>query len=253
MAIVKARDLVKRYPLAKGFHLAVDEVSLDIEAGAVFGILGPNGAGKTSVLEMLEGIRDLDGGSVWIDGLDISRHATEVKQITGVQLQASEYFDNLHLLDLLKLFCGLYAKRADPLELLELVNLKDKAGQQPVSLSGGERQRFTIACALASRPKILFLDEPTTGLDPQARRNLWALIQNLNANGMTIVLSTHNMEEAELLCHRLAIMDRGRIAAEGSPGELIRRHAPSRPAPKTPERGNLEDVFLALTGHELQE
>ena len=252
-SILEVRSLSKRYrlPAGKGFHLAVDKVSLEIDEGRVFGILGPNGAGKTSLLEMLEGIRDPDEGEVRIDGLNLATHPYEVKKIIGVQLQASEYFDNLHLLELLTLFSGLYSRQTEPARLLELVDLSDKAQAKPVDLSGGQRQRFTIACALASQPKLLFLDEPTTGLDPQAKRNLWRLIQKLNADGMTILLTTHNMEEAEILCDQIAIMDDGRVVAEGSPQDLIREYAPE-PA-ETPMTGNLEDVFLKLTGHQLQE
>lgn len=253
MAMIEVRELVKRYPLpdGKGFHLAVDRVSLVMESGTVFGILGPNGAGKTSLLEMLEGIRDPDAGSVRVAGLDVVAKPYAVKQLIGVQLQASEYFDSLNLRELLALFCGLYGRKSDPLHLLELVDLPDRAAAKPVDLSGGQRQRFTIACALANRPQVLFLDEPTTGLDPQARRNLWQLVRNLNADGMTILLTTHNMEEAELLCDEIAIMDAGRVVARGSPAALIGEYAPE--PTETPRTGNLEDVFLHLTGRELRE
>ena len=253
MAMIEVRELVKRYPLpeGKGFHVAVDQVSLTIEGGQVFGVLGPNGAGKTSLLEIMEGIRDPDAGSVQLDGLDVVARPYEVKKVIGVQLQASEYFDKLSLRELLTLFCGLYGHRSDPLKLLELVDLPEKAAAKPVDLSGGQRQRFTIACALANRPQVLFLDEPTTGLDPQARRNLWELVRSLNADGMTILLTTHNMEEAELLCDEIAIMDAGRVVARGSPAELIARHAPESSGVRL--TGNLEDVFLRLTGHGLRE
>jgi ABC-2 type transport system ATP-binding protein len=254
MPIVEARNLVKQYrkPGRKREHLlAVDGVSLAIEPGEVFGILGPNGAGKTTTLEMLEGLTDIDSGDALIDGIDVSKEPNRVKEIIGVQLQANEYFDHLTLADLLNLFSGLFHRRVDPLALLRRVGLEEKAEAKPAQLSGGQKQRFSIASALINEPKVLFLDEPTTGLDPQAKRNLWKLVEELNAAGMTIVLTTHNMEEAEHLCDRIAIMDHGRIVAAGAPQELILEHAPEPPAARL--HGNLEDVFLTLTGHALRE
>ena len=253
-AIIVIDRLSKRYPLPdnrKQSFLAVNEVSLSIKAGEIFGILGPNGAGKTTTLEMLEGLNDIDGGSASIDGVDVQSDPYRVKQLIGVQLQANEYFDNLSLQELLTLFAALYSSSIDASALLEKVNLADKAKAKPATLSGGQKQRFSIACALVNNPRVLFLDEPTTGLDPQAKRNLWDLVRELNSNGMTIVLTTHNMEEAEILCQRLAIMDHGRIVAQGTPQDLILQHAPE--PPQAPLHGNLEDVFLALTGHELRE
>jgi ABC-2 type transport system ATP-binding protein len=252
--ILHAQDLRKRYPRPdrRGeFFQAVDGISLQIRSGEIFGLLGPNGAGKTTTLEMLEGLNDIDSGSATICGLDVSREPYRVKQLIGVQLQANEYFDHLSLRELLRLFTALYGRRQDPDALLEHVNLLDKAAAKPARLSGGQKQRFSIACALVNEPRILFLDEPTTGLDPQAKRKLWELVQALNREGMTIVLTTHNMEEAEYLCHRIAIMDHGRIIAEGTPLELIERHAPE--PPRVPTHGNLEDVFLHLTGSALRE
>lgn len=252
--ILQARDLRKRYPRPdrRGeYFQAVDGISLQIHAGEVFGLLGPNGAGKTTTLEMLEGLNDIDSGHALICGLDVSQEPYRVKQLIGVQLQANEYFDHLNLRELLMLFSTLYGRPQDPDALLARVDLLDKAAAKPARLSGGQKQRFSIACALVNEPRILFLDEPTTGLDPQAKRRLWELVQTLNAQGMTIVLTTHNMEEAEYLCHRLAIMDHGRIIAEGSPLELIERHAPTPPRQAT--HGNLEDVFLHLTGSALRE
>ncbi|HMB72566.1 MAG TPA: ABC transporter ATP-binding protein, partial [Gammaproteobacteria bacterium] len=248
------RDLVKEYlrPDSKSERFrAVDGVSLEIEAGCVFGILGPNGAGKTTTLEMLEGLTDIDAGTAQIDGIDVARYPNKVKEIIGVQLQANEYFDHLSLSDLLKLFSDLFNREQDPLVLLARVNLEEKARAKPATLSGGQKQRFSIASALVNEPKVLFLDEPTTGLDPQAKRNLWDLVSNLNAGGMTIVLTTHNMEEAEHLCDRIAIMDHGRIIAEDTPQQLITTHAPEPPQARL--HGNLEDVFLKLTGHVLRE
>jgi ABC-2 type transport system ATP-binding protein len=252
--ILHAQDLRKRYPRPdkRGeFFQAVDGISLQIRAGEIFGLLGPNGAGKTTTLEMLEGLNDIDSGTAFICGLDVSREPYRVKQLIGVQLQANEYFDHLNLRELLRLFSALYGRPQDPDALLEKVNLLDKAEAKPARLSGGQKQRFSIASALVNAPRILFLDEPTTGLDPQAKRKLWELVQALNAQGMTIVLTTHNMEEAEYLCHRLAIMDHGRIIAAGTPQELIEQHAPE--PPRVPTHGNLEDVFLHLTGTALRE
>jgi len=254
MSVVKLNKLVKKYPRPdnkKDSFYAVNGVSLTIEAGQIYGILGPNGAGKTTTLEMVEGITDIDDGSASVDGMDVTRSPYEVKQIIGVQLQANEYFDHLSLVELLTLFSNLYGRDDDPHKLLAKVNLREKALAKPSNLSGGQKQRFSIACALVNDPKVLFLDEPTTGLDPQAKRNLWDLVKELNSSGMTIVLTTHNMEEAEFLCDRLAIMDHGKIIAEGEPQELILEHAPE--PPQAPLHGNLEDVFLTLTGHELRE
>ena len=252
--IVRADKLVKRYPKPGGkseTFLAVDGVSLAIEAGEVFGILGPNGAGKTTTLEMLEGLTDIDSGEATIAGIDVTAAPHKVKEIIGVQLQANEYFDHLTLTDLLTLFSRLFHRDNDPVALLKRVQLEDKAAAKPAALSGGQKQRFSIASALVNDPKVLFLDEPTTGLDPQAKRNLWKLVESLNASGMTIVLTTHNMEEAEHLCDRIVIMDHGRVIAEGSPQDLIMHHAPEPPAARL--HGNLEDVFLSLTGHALRE
>ena len=254
MSIVKANNLVKKYPKPGSkseVFAAVDGVSLDIEAGSIFGILGPNGAGKTTTLEMLEGLTDIDSGEALIDGINVSTHPHNVKQIIGVQLQANEYFDHLTLTDLLWLFSRLFRRTDDPNALLARVHLQEKAQAKPAALSGGQKQRFSIASALVNDPKVLFLDEPTTGLDPQAKRNVWSLVESLNAAGMTIVLTTHNMEEAEHLCGEIAIMDHGRIIAEGTPQDLITQYAPEPPQARL--HGNLEDVFLTLTGHALRE
>lgn len=254
MAIVRSDELVKRYPKPGSkseTFLAVDEVSLEIEAGEIFGILGPNGAGKTTTLEMIEGLTDIDSGEAFIDGISVRGRPEMVKKIIGVQLQANEYFDHLTLHDLLSLFSRLFGRQDDPATLLARVNLEEKADAKPAALSGGQKQRFSIASALVNDPKVLFLDEPTTGLDPQAKRNIWRLIEELNEAGVTIVLTTHNMEEAEHLCGRLAIMDHGRIIEQGSPQDLIMKHAPEPPEARL--HGNLEDVFLKLTGHALRE
>ena len=253
MGIIKATNLEKHYP-SPGNPLetfpAVNGISLNIESKEIFGLLGPNGAGKTTTLEMIEGLTSIDKGNVLINDIDVTQQPYAVKKIIGVQLQSNEYFDRLNLSDLLLLFASLYSTSIDPQALLAKVNLEDKINAMPDDLSGGQKQRFSIACALVNNPKILFLDEPTTGLDPQAKRNLWNLAKTLNKEGMTIVLTTHNMEEAEYLCDRIAIMDQGSIIAQDTPQQLVLDYAPK--ASKIPMQGNIEDVFLALTGHGLR-
>ena len=254
MPIIKVINLEKHYPNpekpGKTFA-AVNAINLSINAGEIFGLLGPNGAGKTSTLEMLEGLSAIDNGEVLVDEIDVKNDPYEVKKIIGVQLQSNEYFDRLNLSDLLILFANLYSVSIDPRALLARVDLENKIHALPDDLSGGQKQRFSIACALVNNPKILFLDEPTTGLDPQAKRNLWNLAKDLNEEGMTIVLTTHNMEEAEYLCNRIAIMDKGTIIAQDTPQQLILDFAPE--PNETPTQGNIEDVFLALTGHGLRD
>ena len=254
MNIIEVKDLQKSYlrpENKKESFNAVDGISFSIQAKEIYGILGPNGAGKTTTLEMLEGLKDIDSGSAMINGIDVKKYPYKVKKIIGVQLQANEYFDKLDLSELLILFGKLYSEEIDCLDLLEKVGLSDKLKAKPKQLSGGQKQRFSIACALVNNPKILFLDEPTTGLDPQAKRNLWKLVKELNHLGMTIVLTTHNMEEAEYLCDRIAIMDGGKIIAEDTPQELINKYAPE--PSDLPLQGNIEDVFLTLTGHNLRD
>ena len=254
MGIIKATNLEKHYlspdNSAETFA-AVNKINLSIHQKEIFGLLGPNGAGKTTTLEMLEGLTSIDKGNVFINEIDVTKQPYEVKKIIGVQLQSNEYFDRLNLSELLILFASLYATSIDPESLLAKVNLEDKIKALPNDLSGGQKQRFSIACALVNNPKILFLDEPTTGLDPQAKRNLWNLAKSLNEEGMTIVLTTHNMEEAEYLCDRIAIMDQGSIIAQDTPQQLILEYAPE--PPEIPMQGNIEDVFLALTGHGLRD
>ena len=254
MNIIEVKHLLKTYPLPgnkKGSFNAVDGITFNIKLGEIYGILGPNGAGKTTTLEMLEGLKDINGGSALIDGLDVSNNAFKIKEIIGVQLQANEYFESLNLSELLILFGKLYSNDINTENLLEKVGLFPKERAKPKELSGGQKQRFSIACALVNNPKVLFLDEPTTGLDPQAKRNLWNLVRELNVGGMTIVLTTHNMEEAESLCDRIAIMDKGKLIAEDTPQGLIDEYA-SEPIQET-LKGNLEDVFLALTDHKLRD
>ncbi len=210
--------------LAKSFgsFAAVKGISFSVGSGEVFGILGPNGAGKTTTLECIEGLQKPSGGRVSILGIDTQRDPSKVKERIGVQLQASAYFDYLTLREILELFGRFYPKCLPSDELLGKVNLQEKANTTVGKLSGGQKQRFTIAATLVNDPEVVFLDEPTTGLDPQARRSLWEFVQSINREGRTVVLTTHYMEEAEFLCHRVAIMDKGQIVALDTPTNLIR-------------------------------
>jgi ABC-2 type transport system ATP-binding protein len=220
-SMIQIRGLVKRY----GSTVAVDHIDLDVAEGEIFGILGPNGAGKTTTLEMIEGLRVPDEGSIRVAGLDAITQSEQVRGVIGVQLQTTALFDYLNATELIQLFAGLYgvdgsAKRVD--ELLETVRLQEKRNARVDQLSGGQRQRLSITLALVNRPKVVFLDEPTTGLDPGARRDLWQTVQDVRASGTTVVLTTHYMEEAEVLCDRVAVMDRGQVIANDTPAGLIR-------------------------------
>jgi ABC-2 type transport system ATP-binding protein len=218
--IIEITRLVKRY----GDFTAVDSIDLAVERGEIFGILGPNGAGKTTTLEMIEGLRPPDSGTITVDGIDAVRESGRVRPIIGVQLQTTALFEYLNAAELIELFAGLYeveGSSARVRELLGMVNLEEKAGAQVNTLSGGQRQRLSIALALVNRPRIVFLDEPTTGLDPGARRDLWGLVRDIRAAGTTVVLTTHYMEEAEVLCDRVAVMDRGKVIACDTPAALI--------------------------------
>jgi ABC-2 type transport system ATP-binding protein len=199
----------------------VHGISFRVRRGEIFGIVGPNGAGKTTTLETIEGLQTPTSGSTRVLGLDSHRQAAQVKELIGVQLQASAYFDFLTLREILELFGSFYRRRLSPQELLARVSLEDKAKSQVKHLSGGQQQRFSIIASMVNDPEVLFLDEPTTGLDPQARRSLWELIHDIRQQGTTIVLTTHYMEEAQALCDRVAIMDDGRIVALDSPERLI--------------------------------
>ncbi len=248
--IIQVKDLVKKY----GDLTAVDGISFDVHKGEIFGLLGPNGAGKTTTLEIMETLRDKTSGEVVIDGLSVDKDQNRIKKIIGVQLQAAGYYPNLHLNELLELFAGLYNVDIDPAEILKLVDLNEKTGSKFKELSGGQKQRFSICTTLINNPKVIFLDEPTTGLDPQARRNLWELIRTIREKGTTVMLTTHYMDEAEILCDRVGIIDYGKILTIDTPDNLIdkllnegfERKKQIRPA-------SLEDVFLNLTGHELRD
>jgi ABC-2 type transport system ATP-binding protein len=216
-AVITVERLSRRF----GELTAVDDISFSVKQGEIFGILGPNGAGKTTTLECIEGLLEPTSGHTAVLGMDTQREPEKVKERIGVQLQASAYFDYLTLTEILDLFGMFYKRRVPPRELLSRVGLDDKANTTVAKLSGGQKQRFTIAATLVNDPKVVFLDEPTTGLDPQARRSLWDFIQTINRDGRTVVLTTHYMEEAQFLCHRIAIMDRGRIVALDTPENLI--------------------------------
>ncbi|HEY0040731.1 MAG TPA: ABC transporter ATP-binding protein, partial [Flavisolibacter sp.] len=222
--------------------------------GEIFGLLGPNGAGKSTTLEIIETLRNKTSGKVFVDGHDLDKAPNEIKKIIGVQLQTSGFYPNLNLIQLINLFAGLYNKEVDAAKLLDLVNLRDKAKAKVKELSGGQKQRFSIATTLINDPKIIFLDEPTTGLDPQARRNLWDLIRNIRSKGTTVIITTHYMDEAEYLCDRVAIVDSGEIVALSSPDGLIDELvATGFERPKEMKQANLEDVFIHLTGKTLRE
>jgi ABC-2 type transport system ATP-binding protein len=216
-AIVAVNHLVKRY----GHFTAVNDVSFAIRRGEIFGLLGPNGAGKTTTLEIIEGLRRGDGGQVTVDGLDVRRDRRAVQQRIGVQLQATTLFDGLTVRETIQLFGSFYTSARSADDLLREVALEEKARAMPSDLSGGQRQRLALALALVNDPALLLLDEPTTGLDPQSRRQLWDTILRLRDQGKTIVLTTHFMDEAQTLCDRIAILDGGRIIAQDTPAGLI--------------------------------
>jgi ABC-2 type transport system ATP-binding protein len=248
--VIRVEGLRKRY----GDRVALDGVSFSVVAGEVLGILGPNGAGKTTTVEILEGLRTPDGGSAEVAGIDVLRHPEAVKGRIGVQLQASSFFDQLSLAELLDLFGAIFGVTVDAGALLRRVDLEDRAASPIAQLSGGQQQRFAVAAALVNNPRILFLDEPTTGLDPQARRHMWDLVRSCRDDGTTVVLTTHSMEEAELLCDRVAIMDAGRIVALDTPGALVEALlARGFRRPQRDREATLEDVFLDLCGHELRD
>ncbi len=246
-AIIEVKDLVKHY---KDIN-AVNGISFSVLEGEIFGLLGPNGAGKTTTLEIIETLRDKTSGTVVVNGLSLDEKPNEIKQIIGVQLQAANYYPNLMLNELLDLFAGLYNTVVNKAEMLALVGLETRGKSKYKELSGGQKQRFSIATTLINKPKIVFLDEPTTGLDPHARRNLWELIKEIRSQGTTVVITTHYMDEAEILCDRVAIIEKGKIISIDSPARLIDNLIASGfEKNKEVKSANLEDVFLSLTGYE---
>jgi ABC-2 type transport system ATP-binding protein len=246
--ILEVKNLQKSY----GKKKAVAGISFSVKKGETFGILGPNGAGKTTTLEMIETLRPIDAGEAKIDGIDVAKDPQKVKYIVGVQTQSTAFMDKVKLTELLEQQAAAYGEKVNTLDLLKQVNLESRASSYIEQLSGGQKQRFSIAAALVHEPKIFFLDEPTTGLDPQARRNLWNLIKKVKKQGMTVILTTHYMEEAQELCDRVAIMDEGKIVALDSPKNLIHQLLKRGfKKERRVEQADLEDVFLDLTGKEL--
>jgi ABC-2 type transport system ATP-binding protein len=249
-AIIRVESLRKTF----GSLVAVDDISFTVRRGEVFGILGPNGAGKTTTLEIMETLQKPTAGTVTIDGVDVVRNPWGVKSRIGVQLQSAGFYPQLGLAQLLDFFAALYNVHVDPLALLRRFQLEDKAKAYYEKLSGGQKQRFSLATTLLHRPQVVFLDEPTTGLDPQARANLWELVREIQEEGVTVVLTTHYMDEAEQLCDRLAIMDRGQIVKTGTPQSMISELlATGFRKPVIRQEATLEDVFLVLTGRTLRD
>ena len=248
--VIVAKELRKKYEDIQ----AVDGISFEVRRGEVFGMLGPNGAGKTTTIEILEGMRDADSGEAIINGINVKDDPRAVKAMIGVQLQQNAFFDNLTLAEIVDLYARLYNSKIDPVEILSRVGLEHRHKARYAHLSGGQKQRLSIAVALVNDPVVLFLDEPTTGLDPQARRQVWALVKKISGNGATIVLTTHYMEEAEELCDRVAVIEDGKIIALDTPDNLIDQLLETgfRPEKRVRE-ATLDDVFLNLTGRDLRD
>jgi ABC-2 type transport system ATP-binding protein len=248
--IIEVKNLVKLY----GNFLAIDSLNFFVNKGEIFGILGPNGAGKTTTMEIMETVITKTAGEIKIDGLDVDRYPFEIRKRIGVQLQSSGFFHELNLIELINLFADIYNVDIDPIRVLDSISLVDKAKSTIEHLSKGQQQRFSLAISIISNPKVVFLDEPTTGLDPQARRSIWALIKELKNQGTTIVLTTHYMEEAELLCDRIAIMDSGKIleinTVKGFIEKLLLKGFKRE---VTKYSATLEDVFIELTGKNLRD
>ncbi len=249
-AIVVADQLAKVYDGKK----VVKDISFEVKEGEIFGILGPNGAGKTTTLEMIETLRSIDGGTATVDGIDVATNPQKIRSLIGVQPQTPSFEEKTKLTELIEFFSATYGERVNPKKFLKDVQLEDKANSYVENLSGGQKQRFSIAAALVHGPRVFFLDEPTTGLDPQARRNLWDLVRKVRERGVTVILTTHYMEEAQLLCDRVAIMDDGNIIALDTPKNLIKALLKKGfKKPQHVEQADLEDVFIDLTGKELRD
>ncbi len=241
---VEVKDLTKRY----GDLVAVNEVSFGIEKGEIFGLLGPNGAGKTTTVEMIEGLRKPDGGTIEVCGIDAQKEKDRIKEIIGVQLQSTTIYDKIRIGEAIDLFGGYYQKALPTSEILDMVSLNDKKDSFIHTLSGGQKQRVAMALALVNDPEVLFLDEPTTGLDPQARRNVWDIIQELGKKEKTIILTTHYMEEAERLCDRIGIIDHGKIIALDTTRDLIAKQNLESAIEFNTSKGVSKEVFENLTG-----
>lgn len=248
--IIEVKNLVMKY----GDLTAVNDISFNVYEGEIFGLLGPNGAGKTTTLEIMETLRNATNGEVYIDNLSVTKDREKVKKIIGVQLQQSGFYPGINLTELIHLFAGLYNVNVDPVEILEMVGLAEKSKAVYKNLSGGQKQRFAVATTLINNPKVVFLDEPTTGLDPQARRNLWDLVQNIRGRGTTVMITTHYMDEAEKLCDRVGIIDSGKIIAIDTPDGLIDELLKNGfERSEKIRHATLEDVFLNLTGKDLRD
>jgi ABC-2 type transport system ATP-binding protein len=248
--IIEVKNLSKKY----GEFEAVKNISFEVYEGEIFGLLGPNGAGKTTTFEIMETLKDETSGEVVIAGHSINKDPEAIKTLIGVQLQASGFPSTLTLKEILEQFAALYNVKVNAKELLDKVQLGDKIKSKVKELSGGQKQRFSIATTLVHQPPIIFLDEPSTGLDPQARRNLWELIREIRDSGTTVVITTHFMDEAEELCDRVAIMDEGKIISIGVPDALVEDLLKSGFKNNRIKReATLEDVFIKLTGKEIRE
>ena len=242
--VVKVNNLTKRY----GDLIAVNNVSFSIEKAETFGLLGPNGAGKTTTVEILEGLRKPDNGSIEICGIDALNKPGKIKEIIGAQLQSTTIYDQIRVKEVIDLFGSYYRKSLLSIELLKEVSLTDKKNAFYRTLSGGQKQRVAMALALVNDPDVLFLDEPTTGLDPQARRNVWSIITNLRKRGKTIILTTHYMEEAEQLCQRVGIIDHGKIIALNTPGNLIANAGLESTIEFSSSQEDAEKILQGFTG-----
>lgn len=246
--------VVKNLKKTYGSRNVVDGVSFEVMQGEIFGILGPNGAGKTTTLEMIETLRPIDGGSASINGIDVTKEPHKVKYLIGVQPQSPAFQDKTKLTEVIELFAAAYGEKVDPIQFLRDVDLEEKADAYVEQLSGGQKQRLSITTALVHGPKVFFLDEPTTGLDPQARRHLWDLIKKVRDRGISVVITTHYMDEAEMLCDRIAVMDQGKIIALDTPKGLVKALlARGFKKEQHVEQANLEDVFIDLTGKALRD
>lgn len=249
-AMIEVKNLKKSY----GDKAAVNGVSFDVKKGEIFGILGPNGAGKTTTLEMMETLRSIDDGEVFIDGINVAENPDRIKYLIGVQPQTPAFQDKTRLTEVVEMFAAAYGEKVDVMEFLRDVELEEKANSFVENLSGGQKQRLSITTALVHSPKVFFLDEPTTGLDPQARRHLWDLIKRVRDKGISVVMTTHYMDEAEILCDRIAVMDNGKIVAIDTPQNLVKQLLRRGFSKKQHvEQANLEDVFIDLTGKELRD
>jgi ABC-2 type transport system ATP-binding protein len=241
--VIEAKELTKRYDQI----LAVDSVSFSVQRGEIFGLLGPNGAGKSTTLEMLEGLRDIDSGSAIVLGTDIRKNAVAVKRRIGVQLQATALPSFTTVTESIDLFRAFYDHTRDTADLLEEFDLVPQAKQITTKLSGGQQQRLSIALAMVNDPDVVFLDEPTTGLDPQARISLWGFIERFRARGKTVMITTHYMEEAERLCDRVAVMDQGHVVALDTPDRLVAEHGRGTTIEYTTQDASASSL-RALTG-----